>query len=131
MSAKRRRRTQARQIALSGEGPVLMVLETFRMGGHATHDEAEARHLFDRAKFEAWGRRDPIGCFEAWLLEDGPDLDPNGDGSSRREKNQAVLKAIEAEVTAAMDAAADEARAGRSTHLPDPSTVLDGVFAED
>ncbi|HXE57316.1 MAG TPA: thiamine pyrophosphate-dependent enzyme, partial [Gemmatimonadales bacterium] len=26
-----------------GEGPVLLVAETFRMGGHATHDEREAR----------------------------------------------------------------------------------------
>ena len=29
----------------SGNGPALLIAETFRMGGHATHDEREARRL--------------------------------------------------------------------------------------
>jgi len=30
----------------NGEGPAVIVAETFRMGGHATHDEREARETF-------------------------------------------------------------------------------------
>ena len=29
-----------------GDGPALLIADTFRMGGHATHDEAEARRTF-------------------------------------------------------------------------------------
>jgi pyruvate dehydrogenase E1 component alpha subunit/2-oxoisovalerate dehydrogenase E1 component alpha subunit len=46
-----------------GEGPALLVAETFRMGGHATHDEAEARHTFAAELFSRWGRRDPIALY--------------------------------------------------------------------
>src|SRR5438552_3246189 len=42
----------------TGEGPALLVAETFRMGGHATHDEREARETFPDALFTAWGLRD-------------------------------------------------------------------------
>ena len=41
------------------------------MGGHATHDEAEARATFPQSLFDHWGRRDPIGLYEAWLLGEG------------------------------------------------------------
>jgi len=37
--------------ARSGAGPFLIVAETFRMGGHATHDEAEARTTFPSELF--------------------------------------------------------------------------------
>jgi TPP-dependent pyruvate/acetoin dehydrogenase alpha subunit len=57
--------------ARSGGGATLLVAETFRMGGHATHDEREARETFDPALFDYWGRRDPVGLYEAWLLEEG------------------------------------------------------------
>ncbi|MFO7588387.1 MAG: thiamine pyrophosphate-dependent dehydrogenase E1 component subunit alpha [Gemmatimonadota bacterium] len=48
----------------SGRGPVLLAAETFRMGGHATHDVREARATLDPELFARWGRRDPIGLFE-------------------------------------------------------------------
>jgi TPP-dependent pyruvate/acetoin dehydrogenase alpha subunit len=51
----------AAERARAGGGPTLMLAETFRMGGHATHDEAEARATFAAELFESWGRRDPIG----------------------------------------------------------------------
>src|SRR5256884_8393919 len=47
-----------------GEGPALLVAETFRMGGHATHDEREARETFPAELFQQWGKRDPIGLYE-------------------------------------------------------------------
>jgi 2-oxoisovalerate dehydrogenase E1 component len=51
-----------------GRGPVAIAAETFRMGGHATHDEREARATFPEEQFQHWGRRDPIGVFEECLL---------------------------------------------------------------
>ncbi|HEY7543615.1 MAG TPA: thiamine pyrophosphate-dependent dehydrogenase E1 component subunit alpha, partial [Blastocatellia bacterium] len=52
-----------------GRGPFMLVAETFRMGGHATHDEREARETFAKELFEHWGKRDPIGLFETYLIE--------------------------------------------------------------
>ena len=70
--------------ARAGNGPTLLIAETFRMGGHATHDEREARSLFAAELFAGWGRRDPVGLYEAWL---------EGEGIGR-----AVLEEIEARV---------------------------------
>src|SRR5438067_7358762 len=61
----------AADIARSGRGPVLLFAETFRMGGHATHDEREARELFAPDVFEYWGKRDPIGMYESCLQRRG------------------------------------------------------------
>jgi len=51
----------------AGQGPAVIVADTFRMGGHATHYERAARGTFAPELFAAWGRRDPIGLFEAYL----------------------------------------------------------------
>ncbi|MBI4409022.1 MAG: thiamine pyrophosphate-dependent dehydrogenase E1 component subunit alpha, partial [Gemmatimonadetes bacterium] len=61
----------AAERARTGDGPSLLVAETFRMGGHATHDEAEARATFAAELFEAWGKRDPIGLYEEYLVGEG------------------------------------------------------------
>jgi len=92
--------------ARSGAGPTLIIAETFRMGGHATHDEAEARAIFDPALFAAWGKRDPIGLFEEYLAGTGID----------RER----LAAIEDAVTREVDDAAERARASRDRATPTP-----------
>src|SRR5256886_3889053 len=42
----------------------MLIAETFRMGGHATHDEREARETFPDALFQTWGKRDPVGLYE-------------------------------------------------------------------
>jgi TPP-dependent pyruvate/acetoin dehydrogenase alpha subunit len=93
----------------------LLVAETFRMGGHATHDEREARVLFDAATFARWGKRDPVGMFEAWLVEEG--VAP------------ARLEEIEAAVAAEVEAAAEEALRSRETSMPEPRTADLGVYA--
>jgi TPP-dependent pyruvate/acetoin dehydrogenase alpha subunit len=99
----------------AGEGPVVLVAKTFRMGGHATHDEREARALFDDDLYTYWGKRDPIGMYETWLLQRGIEV--------------AALEAIEAESRAAMDAASREALSRRDSHAPDPATQTHGVYA--
>ena len=97
----------------AGEGPVLLVAETFRMGGHATHDEREARATFPAEWFERWGRRDPIGLYEEYL---------RGEGIP-----EATLGEIEARVSDEVDRAAEEALASRAP--PAGPDALSGVFA--
>jgi TPP-dependent pyruvate/acetoin dehydrogenase alpha subunit len=95
---------QAAERARAGDGPTLLVVDTFRMGGHATHDEAEARRTFPAELFAEWGRRDPVGSYEAYLAEQGIAADR--------------LERIEAEIIAAIDAAAEEALLSRAGALP-------------
>ncbi len=98
-----------------GLGPALLTAETFRMGGHATHDEAEARALFTPDQFHHWGLRDPIGTYEAYLIEAGL---PRG-----------RLEEIEARVTAEVEAAAEAALESRRTRMPAPEEAIEGVYA--
>lgn len=98
-----------------GAGPAMLVAETFRMGGHATHDEAEARETFDSALFERWGRRDPIGLYEEYLVDEGVSRDE--------------LTAIEADVEAEVERSQEEALESRRDHLPAGESAVDGVYA--
>jgi pyruvate dehydrogenase E1 component alpha subunit len=97
-----------------GEGPVLLVGNTFRMGGHATHDEADARATFPDAVFKAWGTRDPVGLYEEYLKEEG--------------RTSRDLEDVEAEATAQLDRATREALQSR-TRVPLGESALDGVYA--
>ena len=99
-----------------GEGPALLVAETFRMGGHATHDEREARDTFPAELFQQWGKRDPIGLYEEFLKEDGV--------TAQR------LEEVELEVTAAVEQAAAEALASRAK-MPAGESALAGVYARE
>jgi TPP-dependent pyruvate/acetoin dehydrogenase alpha subunit len=99
-----------------GGGASLLVAETFRMGGHATHDEREARQTFDAWLFERWGCRDPIGLYEEWLVRHGIPRDR--------------LEAREARVTEEVDAAASQALASREARMPAPESAAVGVCAE-
>jgi TPP-dependent pyruvate/acetoin dehydrogenase alpha subunit len=102
--------------ARNGGGATLLVVDTFRMGGHATHDEAEARSTFDAELFATWGRRDPIGLYEEYLI---------ANGVARR-----TLNKIEAEVVAEIDAAAERALQARDNAMPSPeSAEYDGISA--
>lgn len=97
-----------------GEGPVMLVTNTFRMGGHATHDEREARATLPAAAFTAWGKRDPIGLYEEYLQ--GRGVSP-GD-----------LDAVERRITADVEQAAEAAVESRS-RVPAPESALAGVYA--
>jgi len=105
-----------------GDGPVFLEAETFRMGGHATHDEAEARATFSAALFADWGKRDPVGLYETWLIESGPKLAEDKD-------NRAVLAEAEARIIAEVDAAAEDALKSRATAVPPPESAIEGVYA--
>jgi len=114
-----------------GKGPFLLTARTFRMGGHATHDEAEARALFTNEQFRYWGLRDPIGTYEAYLKEDAPALDGRKRAAgARRAVNTRILEETEARVIAEVEAAEAEALASRRSLMPEPEDAVRGVYAE-
>ncbi|OLB07243.1 MAG: hypothetical protein AUH06_05735 [Gemmatimonadetes bacterium 13_2_20CM_69_27] len=98
----------------AGQGPAMLIAETFRMGGHATHDEREARETFPDALFQTWGKRDPVGLYEEWLKESGV--------AARR------LEEVEADVAAQVERAAEEALQSRE-RMPPGESALEGVYA--
>jgi pyruvate dehydrogenase E1 component alpha subunit/2-oxoisovalerate dehydrogenase E1 component alpha subunit len=97
-----------------GSGPALLIAETFRMGGHATHDEREARETFSPELFTKWGKRDPIGLYEEYLKEEGVSAQALGEA--------------EREVTEVVERAAADALASRDK-MPEGATALEGVYA--
>ncbi|HSG81740.1 MAG TPA: thiamine pyrophosphate-dependent enzyme, partial [Gemmatimonadota bacterium] len=113
----------------SGDGPVFLAAETFRMGGHATHDEAEARDTFPAELFAEWGRRDPIGCYEEWLagapidLRSGERVAPGEAEGSNRE----VVAETELRVSEEVESAAEEALASRQ-NMPRPGSSDGDVY---
>lgn len=102
--------------ARSGGGPTMLLVDTFRMGGHATHDEAEARRTFPAELFQQWGRRDPVGLYEAYLEGRGV---PAG-----------RLAEVEAGVTDQVERAAEAARARRDSLLPVPESAELAGFSD-
>ena len=86
------------------------------MGGHATHDEREARETFPAELFAQWGRRDPIGLYEEHLKSKGWSVQE--------------LEEVEAGVTAEIEAAEREALASRE-RMPEGATALTGVYANN
>ena len=101
----------------------MILADTFRMGGHATHDEHEARRMLDPSLFAKWGERDPVGLYEEYLAGlgrllvsgdgqvAGPDADPG-------EWNRALLGRIEEETLQEVDAAEEEALRSHETSVP-------------
>jgi len=85
------------------------------MGGHATHDEREARETFPAALFEEWGQRDPIGMYEEYLKGEGV--------------TEPQLAEIEAAVEREVEVAAAEAQADKAK-VPAPESALEGVYAK-
>lgn len=98
----------------SGNGPALLIAETFRMGGHATHDEREARETFSPELFTNWGKRDPVGLYEEYLKEEGVAAK--------------VLGELEQDVTEQVEQAAAAALASREK-MPEGAKALEGVYA--
>ena len=103
----------ARDRCVRGDGPAVVVAETFRMGGHATHDEREARETFAVELFEHWGRRDPVGLFESYLTDEGVPA--------------ATLAEVEADATEAVEGAAERALASRGERPPPEHALYEGI----
>jgi pyruvate dehydrogenase E1 component alpha subunit len=99
---------QARERALAGDGPTLIEAVTMRMHGHAAHDDMK---YVPKAQLEEWRKKDPIDRQVARVQELGVDVD-----------------GLRAQVQQAIDDATQEALA---MPMPDPTTALDGLFAEE
>jgi TPP-dependent pyruvate/acetoin dehydrogenase alpha subunit len=99
----------------AGKGPAAIVADTFRMGGHATHDEQEARETFPAELFKEWGQRDPIGLFEGYMTGEGITV--------------AGLEAVELEVIREIDQAIEDALKSRDL-VPAPEKALYDGFSE-
>ncbi|NNF64845.1 MAG: thiamine pyrophosphate-dependent dehydrogenase E1 component subunit alpha [Acidimicrobiia bacterium] len=96
--------------ARGGGGPTLIEAKTMRMLGHAIHDGAE---YVPAELLERWKKRDPLAVYRARLTADGV-----GDDELRWHDDRA--KSV-------VDAAVKHAEAAP---LPDPSKLLDGVYAQ-
>src|SRR3954452_5171360 len=103
--------SRAVEKARAGGGPTVLELITLRMEGHAIHDDASyvPRDLYD--EFLA---RDPVDRFRSWL-------------TVNQELTEYEEQQIAAEVAQTIEAAV---LAAEASPLPDPSTVLQGVYAE-
>jgi TPP-dependent pyruvate/acetoin dehydrogenase alpha subunit len=106
----------AADLARRGKGPSIIFAETFRMGGHATHDEQEARSILSPALFDYWGKRDPIGMFETYLQAHGVDV--------------GALDEIENSIVDELKDAEKAALASRDVNMPSPDLALRGVYAD-
>lgn len=100
----------------AGQGPAMIVAETFRMGGHATHDEREARQTFPARLFAEWGKRDPVGAYEEYLKEEG--------------WSSSELEAVERDVTAEVELAEQEALGSRD-RMPPGDSGVGAVYANE
>jgi TPP-dependent pyruvate/acetoin dehydrogenase alpha subunit len=98
--------------ARSGGGPSLLGVDTMRMQGHAQHDDAR---YVPKEILQAWGEKDPIVRYRRELL----------DASAATEKELAEIDAM------CKRYAAEEADAAVREEMPDPATVMRGVYAGD
>jgi TPP-dependent pyruvate/acetoin dehydrogenase alpha subunit len=96
--------------AREGRGPTLIECLTLRMEGHAVHDDA---FYVPKEMFEEWARRDPIERFRLWLRENAELGDEEED-----EITSGVKRLL-----------GDAVQRAEESPAPDPSTLLDGVFA--
>ena len=96
--------------AREGGGPTLIECVTLRMEGHAVHDDA---FYVPKELFEKWAESDPIERFRTWLRTNADMSDEEEDeitGDVKKTLNDALKRAEE-------------------SPLPDPATLLDGVYA--
>ena len=96
--------------AREGGGPTLIESVTLRMEGHAVHDDA---YYVPKEMFEEWARRDPIDRYRTWLHTYAGLSDEAED-----EITSGVKKLLN-----------DAVQRAEESPLPDPATLLDGVFA--
>src|ERR1700751_5622170 len=99
---------EARERALSGDGPTLIEAVTMRMHGHAAHDDMKYVPV---EKVEEWRAKDPIDRQEQ--RGRGLAVDPE---TVRAEIRQLIDEAVERALTSPM---------------PDPSTATQGLFADE
>jgi TPP-dependent pyruvate/acetoin dehydrogenase alpha subunit len=96
--------------ARRGEGPTLLVTESYRIEGHYAGEPEVYR---SRAEVEEYRKREPIGYFRHHLLEQG-------------EATEAELNSID---TAIKQEMIDAVKFAKDSPAPDPATALDYIYA--
>jgi len=97
--------------ARSGGGPTLIESKTFRMKGHAEHDDAG---YVPKEQFEEWRPKDPIDRFERHLL---------GGGLAKEEELKEIVARIDAQLNEEVDFAL-------ASPMPPPERAFEGVYEE-
>jgi TPP-dependent pyruvate/acetoin dehydrogenase alpha subunit len=108
--AVHREAKRAIEKAREGGGPTLIECVTLRMEGHAVHDDA---FYVPKQMFEEWAKSDPIERFRTWLRDNASMTDEEED-----EITVGVKKVLN-----------DALKRAEDSPLPDPSSLLDGVYA--
>jgi len=98
--------------ARAGEGVTLIEAKTFRMKGHAEHDN---QSYVPQSLIEEWSAKDPVVRFEKALVEAGIAA-------------TADFEAIQSRAKREVDAATDEAE---RSPMPNPEEAAMGLFAGD
>ena len=98
--------------ARAGEGVTLIEAKTFRMKGHAEHDN---QSYVPQSLIEEWSAKDPVVRFEQALVEGGI-------------ATPADFEAIQSRAKREVDAATDEAE---RSPMPNPEEASLGLFAGD
>jgi pyruvate dehydrogenase E1 component alpha subunit len=96
--------------ARGGEGPTLLVTETYRFEGHYAGEPEVYR---ERAEVEEWRKKDPIPRFHKELIDSG-------------QASQEELDDIEAEIKQEM---AEAVKFAQESPQPDPTTAMDYIYA--
>ena len=101
---------KARELVLSGEGPVFLECKTYRTEGHWVADPQIYR---DRKEVEAWRKKCPIDSLRKKLVQDDPTQGKRLD-KIENEVDQVILKAE---------------KFAKESPEPDPKNVLKYVYA--
>lgn len=101
---------QAVARARRGEGPTLLVTESYRFEGHYAGEPEVYR---ERAEVDEYRKKDPIPRFRTYLIED-------------EKASQTELDTIDAEIKQEM---VDAVKFARESPQPDPSTATDYIYA--
>ena len=99
--------------ARAGQGPTLLELVTFRMGGHSSADDPTRYR--DKPTCEAWERRDPVKRLRAFLEQTGRWSE--ADEAAMQEQQRTSLN--------------EAVRQAEAAPPPAPGTLLDQVWADD
>lgn len=104
--------SEAVERAASGDGPHLVELLTYRMGGHSTSDDPRA--YCPESELDAWRKVDPLLRARAYL---------ESQGAWSEKDEQASIETIREELKQCVDQA-------EATALPATATMFEDVYAE-
>jgi TPP-dependent pyruvate/acetoin dehydrogenase alpha subunit len=102
---------RARELCLRGEGPFLMECKTFRVKGHAEHDDPSKYVPLEM--FEEWKKKDPIDRYVRFLFEE-------------KVIEASQVARMETDIEATLEQARNEAL---KSQLPSAGDVSTGVYA--